>query len=106
MKLMDAEKTAVAIINKARKDKIDLVKTAPDEAAKEIAVLRDQRQKEHNTFLKGPGALQEEFRSKLMVETEEQITKLRSKAAQAKGDVISLYLKAVTEVSFDYIQSS
>eukprot|EP01115_Flamella_aegyptia_P008841 TRINITY_DN36_c0_g1_i1.p1 TRINITY_DN36_c0_g1~~TRINITY_DN36_c0_g1_i1.p1 ORF type:complete len:111 (+),score=39.39 TRINITY_DN36_c0_g1_i1:316-648(+) len=96
--LLDAEQKAQEIVNKARRDKVALLKQARDEADKEIAEYRQKRQKEYDEYAKTHVTGTDTYAKQLAVQTKESISKLEKDIVVHKDKVIQLLVKSVTEV--------
>jgi len=96
--LMDAEAEAQEIVNKARKEKVQLLKQAQDEAAKEIAAYRAQRQQQFEKFSAEQLSGTDIYTRELAKQTEETIKKLQYEYESKSKDVIQMLLHSVTDV--------
>jgi len=99
--LLEAEQKAQEVVNKARKEKINLLKQAREEADKEIAEYRGRRQREFDDYSRKILEGQEDHVKGIQRSTGEAIEKQDKDLAVHKDEVIQMLLKYVVEVSTD-----
>jgi len=100
--LLEAEGKAQEIVNKARKDKVALIKQAHDEAEKEVAEYRAKRNKEFEAFSRTHLSGTDMYTKQLAVQTDEQISKASIDIKSHAEEVIDFLLKVVADVKTDY----
>ncbi|KAG1602576.1 hypothetical protein G6F47_002637 [Rhizopus delemar] len=89
--LLDAEREAAKIVQKAKQYRVQRAKDARLEAAKEIENIKAQKNAEYQSFVA------QNF-GKVDEETESKIQEIRNAAANKKQDALELMLKSIMNV--------
>ncbi|KAJ3289867.1 H(+)-transporting V1 sector ATPase subunit G [Borealophlyctis nickersoniae] len=96
--LLEAEKESSKIVTKARQYRVQRLKDARTEAAKEIEALKAQKNKEFADFEKQFGGSSEDTFAKVNAETEERLIEVNEAYKKNKVLVIERLLAAVNNV--------
>ncbi|KAG0782747.1 hypothetical protein G6F21_010940 [Rhizopus arrhizus] len=89
--LLDAEREAAKIVQKAKQYRVQRAKDARLEATKEIENIKAQKNAEYQSFVA------QSF-GKVDEETESKIQEIRNAAANKKQDALELMLKSIMNV--------
>ncbi|KAI7943293.1 hypothetical protein MJO29_013137 [Puccinia striiformis f. sp. tritici] len=96
--LLDAEKEAARIVEKAREYRSQKLKDARGEAAKEIESLKSKREEEFKEFEQQHSGNTDSQQKVLEEETKQKIELIKSEFNQNKAKVVSDLLSKVTDV--------
>ncbi|OAV92648.1 V-type ATPase, G subunit [Puccinia triticina 1-1 BBBD Race 1] len=96
--LLDAEKEAARIVEKAREYRSQKLKDARGEAAKEIEALKAKREQEFNEFQQQHSGNTDSQQKVLEEETKQKIEVIKSEFNKNKAQVVSDLLSKVTDV--------
>jgi len=96
--LLEAEKEASKIVQKARQYRVDRLKAARSEAEKEIQALKAQKVAEFAAFEKEHIGSSDEVNQKNTRESEEQIANIKATFQQNKNQVLDKLVKCVVTV--------
>ncbi|KAJ3197475.1 H(+)-transporting V1 sector ATPase subunit G [Irineochytrium annulatum] len=96
--LLEAEKEASKIVTKARQYRVQRLKDARTEAAKEIEVLKQEKNREFANYeTQYSGSTTEGF-GKIDAETDQRLVEINELYRKNKAQVIEKLLKCVVEV--------
>jgi V-type H+-transporting ATPase subunit G len=98
--LLEAEQKAQEIVNKARKDRVALLKQAKEEAEKEVAEYKAKRTIEYEAYAKKHLSGTENYTKQLSIQSEEQIRKQEADLKSNSEEVINILLKFVEDVYY------
>ncbi|CAO3622752.1 unnamed protein product [Mucor hiemalis] len=79
-------------------DRVQRLKDARSEAAKEIEELKAQKNSEYQNFVAQHSGQSDQSLGKVDQETETKIEEIREQAAEKKGDAVEKMMKAITVV--------
>ncbi|KAI7907282.1 G subunit of V-type ATPase [Cokeromyces recurvatus] len=96
--LLDAEREAAKIVQKAKQYRVQRLKDARSEAAKEIEELKAQKNIEYQNFVAQHSGESDQSLSKVDQETEAKIQEIREAAEKNKEIAIEKIMKAITNV--------
>ncbi|CEG64834.1 Putative V-type ATPase, G subunit [Rhizopus microsporus] len=97
--LLDAEREAAKIVQKAKQYRVQRAKEARSEAAKEIENIKAQKNEEYQNFIAQVYLFWTILTlGKVDEETEAKIQEIRKAAAEKKQDAIELMLKSIISV--------
>ncbi|CAO3698389.1 hypothetical protein G6F70_006748 [Rhizopus microsporus] len=96
--LLDAEREAAKIVQKAKQYRVQRAKEARSEAAKEIENIKAQKNEEYQNFIAQNSGQSDQSLGKVDEETEAKIQEIRKAAAEKKQDAIELMLKSIVSV--------
>ncbi|CAG8453267.1 5638_t:CDS:2 [Paraglomus occultum] len=96
--LVEAEKEAAKIVQKARQYRVDRLKAARTEAAKEIEALKAQKNEEFQQFETEHAGSSDQSFAKITAETETKLAQIQEAFNEHKAAVIERLLSAVTTV--------
>ncbi|KAG0744357.1 hypothetical protein G6F57_001084 [Rhizopus arrhizus] len=96
--LLDAEREAAKIVQKAKQYRIQRAKDARLEAAKEIENIKAQKNAEYQNFISQNSGQSDQSLGKVDEETEVKIQEIRIAAANKKQDALELMLKSIMNV--------
>ncbi|KAI9469903.1 MAG: G subunit of V-type ATPase [Benjaminiella poitrasii] len=96
--LLDAEREAAKIVQKAKQYRVQRLKDARSEAAKEIEELKAQKNIEYQNFVAQHSGESDQSLSKVDQETEAKIQEIREAAEKNKEEAIQKIMKAITNV--------
>ncbi|CAH1760364.1 11555_t:CDS:2 [Entrophospora sp. SA101] len=97
-KLLEAEKEASMIVEKARQYRVDRLKAARTEAAKEIEALKEQKNLEFKAFEAEHLGSSDQIFAKLDAETEIKLESIQMAFKDNKDSVIDKLLSTITTV--------
>ncbi|GAN01190.1 v-type ATPase [Mucor ambiguus] len=96
--LLDAEREASKIVQKAKQYRVQRLKDARSEAAKEIEELKAQKNTEYQDFVAQHSGQSDQSLGKVDQETEAKIEEIRAAASNKKQDAVDKMIKAITNV--------
>ncbi|CAG8571368.1 13512_t:CDS:2 [Funneliformis caledonium] len=96
--LLEAEKNAARIVQKARAYRVQRLKDARTEAAREIEELKEQKNLEFQDFEAEHVGSSDQSSVKVASETEEKLKAVQKAFNESKDSVIDKLLSAVTNV--------
>ncbi|KAI7867689.1 G subunit of V-type ATPase [Spinellus fusiger] len=96
--LLEAEREASKIVQKAKQYRVQRLKDARSEATKEFELLRSQKNEEYQAFVSQHSGQSEEGVTKVNGETDNKIAELRTQYEENKDSAIEKLLKAITTV--------
>ncbi|CAG8463044.1 6013_t:CDS:2 [Paraglomus brasilianum] len=96
--LVEAEKEAAKIVQKARQYRIDRLKAARTEAAKEIEDLKAQKNEEFHQFETEHAGSSDQTFAKITTETEVKLQQIQEAFNKHKAVVIERLLSVVTTI--------
>ncbi|GAB4817457.1 hypothetical protein N2152v2_004503 [Parachlorella kessleri] len=97
-RLLQAEQEAQAIVARARKAKSDRLKQAKDEADKEIAAYKAERETEFQRKMASDSSSSQENVVRLGEESSRAVKAIQDSIQQKKKEVLKLLLDHVTSV--------
>ncbi|KAI9034340.1 H+-ATPase G subunit-domain-containing protein [Hyaloraphidium curvatum] len=97
--LLEAEKEAAKIVQKARQYRVQRLKDARTEAAKDIEALKAQKQSEFAEFEKQYAGSSDEGVSKVTAETDVQLKTIEETFAKNKGMVLDKIMAQIIKVN-------
>ncbi|KAJ3049004.1 H(+)-transporting V1 sector ATPase subunit G [Rhizophlyctis rosea] len=97
--LLEAEKESSKIVTKARQYRIQRLKDARTEAAKEVEALKGEKNKEFAGFEKQFSGNSDDTFAKVNEETEERLVEVRQAYEKNKDLVIERLLAGITNVA-------
>ncbi|KAH9815358.1 H+-ATPase G subunit-domain-containing protein, partial [Melampsora americana] len=96
--LLDAEKEAAKIVEKAREYRSQKIKDARGEASKEIESLRSKREEEFQNFQSTHTGSTDDQQREIDTETEAKIESIKSEFAKNRETVVKTLLEKVIDV--------
>ncbi|KNE63935.1 V-type ATPase, G subunit [Allomyces macrogynus ATCC 38327] len=96
--LLEAEKEASKIVQKARMYRVERLKEARKEAEKDIAALKQQKVLEYTKFEKEYAGHSESSTVKVDQETEAKLEQTKTDFAKGRDEVVAMLMRAVTTV--------
>ncbi|KAG0139978.1 hypothetical protein CROQUDRAFT_665781 [Cronartium quercuum f. sp. fusiforme G11] len=96
--LLDAEKEAAKIVEKAREYRSQKLKDARGEAAKEIEALRSKREEEFQLFQSTHSGSTESQQREIDADTESKIESIRAQFEKNRPTVVDKLLEKVIDV--------
>jgi len=96
--LLDAERDAQKIVQKARSYRTQKVKDARSSAQKEIEEYKQQKEEEFKAFESKHTGVNAEIQKQADKEAEQKLQEIRQLGVQKRGKVLEDLLKAVTDV--------
>lgn len=97
-RLLAAEQEAQAIVAKARKAKTDRLKQAKDEAEREIAAYKTEREAEFRRKVSEDSSSSQDNVTRLAEESARAVKAIQDSVMQKKKDVVDMLLLHVTNV--------
>ncbi|KAL4438188.1 hypothetical protein ABPG77_010549 [Micractinium sp. CCAP 211/92] len=99
-RLLAAEQEAQAIVQKARKAKADRLKQAKDEAEREIAAFKAEREADFKRKVSDHGSSSQDTSVRLAEESSRAVAHIQDAVQQKKKEVLELLMHHVTTVKF------
>ncbi|KAI9267874.1 G subunit of V-type ATPase [Sporodiniella umbellata] len=96
--LLDAEREASKIVQKAKQYRVQRAKDARLEASKEIENIKAQKNTEYQNFVAQNSGKSDESLGKVDEDTEKKIQEIRAAAAEKKQDALEIMLKSIMNV--------
>ncbi|KAL1923458.1 uncharacterized protein VTP21DRAFT_8438 [Calcarisporiella thermophila] len=96
--LLEAEKEAAKIVQKAKQYRVQRLKDARTEATKEIEQLKHQKEEEFKMYEKEHTGTSSQLVQRLEAETEQKIKEIREQYEKNKKEVVEKLLLTVTTV--------
>ncbi|KAI9224279.1 H+-ATPase G subunit-domain-containing protein [Blastocladiella britannica] len=96
--LLEAEKEAGKIVQRARQYRVERLKEARKEADKEIQALKQQKVAEYAKYEKEHAGNKDAFAAKIDAETEARLVQTVVEFEKGKDDVVAKLIAAVTKV--------
>lgn len=97
-RLLQAEQEAQAIVSRARKSKSERLKQAKDEADKEIAAYKAQRERDFQSKIATDSSSSQENVTRLGEESSKAVSAVQASIQERKQEVLKLLLDHVTTV--------
>eukprot|EP01119_Soliformovum_irregulare_P005767 TRINITY_DN1751_c0_g1_i2.p2 TRINITY_DN1751_c0_g1~~TRINITY_DN1751_c0_g1_i2.p2 ORF type:complete len:110 (-),score=27.63 TRINITY_DN1751_c0_g1_i2:40-369(-) len=99
--LLDAETKAQEIVNNARKDKVNKLKQARDEAEREISQYKADEQRKYEGFEREHFAGTEGYNKQLEFQQTEQSRKIDADLKTNAAKVVELLVQLVGDVQYE-----
>ncbi|KAL0078281.1 G subunit of V-type ATPase [Phycomyces blakesleeanus] len=96
--LLDAEREAAKIVQKAKQYRVQCLKDARSQATKEIEELKTQKAAEYQAFVAQHSGQSDETLNQVNAETDAKITELQALYEEHKSDAVEKLLKAIVTV--------
>ncbi|KAI8878258.1 G subunit of V-type ATPase [Backusella circina FSU 941] len=96
--LLDAEREAAKIVQKAKQYRVQRLKDARSEAAKDIEELKAQKNTEYQNFVAQHSGESDQSLGQVDQETDAKISEIRAAASDKKEVAVELMLKSIINV--------
>lgn len=97
-RLLAAERDAQAVVERARKAKADRLKQAKEEAERDIAAYKAEREAEFKRKVSADSSSSQDTVAQLAEESARAVAGIQAAVAAKKGEVMDMLLRHVTNV--------